>query len=106
MIKQSRIAGVAAAISAVGLLMSVPVQAQDLSKIRYMAANCANCHGTEGRSVGGIASLAGYSRDQFIRTMTEYKEGKRPASIMHQISKGYTDEQIAQLGAYFAAQRR
>jgi len=96
--------GIAAAISAVGLILSAPVQAQDLTKARYIAANCANCHGTDGRSLGGIASLAGYSRDQFIRTMKEYKDGTRPASIMHQISKGYTDEQIEQLAAFFSAQ--
>jgi cytochrome subunit of sulfide dehydrogenase len=96
--------GIAAAISAVGLMLSAPIQAQDLTKARYIAANCANCHGTEGRSAGGIPSLAGYSRDQFIRTMKEYKDGTRPASIMHQLSKGYTDEQIEQLATFFASQ--
>jgi cytochrome c553 len=38
-----------------------------------------------------------------IKKMNEYKTGKRTASIMHQLSKGYTDEQIEQISAYFAA---
>lgn len=96
----------AVALCTVALTMTVPVSAQDLSKARYLAANCANCHGTDGKSVGGIESLAGYDRDRFIRTMTEFREGKKPASIMHQLSKGYTDEQIAQLAAFFSAQRK
>lgn len=97
---------IAVALCTVALTMTAPVSAQDLSKARYLAANCANCHGTDGKSVGGTESLAGYDRDRFIRTMTEFREGKKPASIMHQLSKGYTDEQIAQLAAFFSAQRK
>lgn len=80
--------------------------AQDLNKARYLAANCANCHGTDGRSVGGMESLAGYDKDRFLRNMKEFREGTKPATIMHQISKGYTDEQIAALAAFFSAQRK
>ena len=86
------------------LAFQAPVQAQDLSKTRYLAANCANCHGTNGQSVGEIASLAGYDKGRFISTMAEFRSGKRPATIMHQLSKGYSDQQIADLAAYFAAQ--
>jgi len=98
--------GLAAILSAAALFGSASVQAQDLSKARYLAANCANCHGTDGRSVGGMASLAGYERARFIQVMTEFREGKRPATIMHQISKGYTDDQVAQMAAFFAAQKK
>ncbi len=84
--------------------LSAPVQAQDFNKTRYLAANCANCHGTDGRSVGIMASLAGYDREKFIAVMNEFRNGQRPATIMHQITKGYTDKQIVDLAAYFAAQ--
>jgi sulfide dehydrogenase cytochrome subunit len=36
--------------------------------------------------------------------MADYKSGAQPATIMHQIAKGYTDEQIKLVAAYFAAQ--
>jgi sulfide dehydrogenase cytochrome subunit len=94
----------AALIGSAALGLSVPVQAQDMSKIRYLAANCANCHGTDGRSVGIMESLAGYDKEKFISNMKEYRSGDKPATLMHQIVKGYTDEQIADLAAYFAAQ--
>jgi len=35
----------------------------------------------------------------------DFKTGKRPATIMHQLAKGYTDEQIDALAAYFSAQK-
>jgi sulfide dehydrogenase cytochrome subunit len=34
--------------------------------------------------------------------MLDFKTGKKPATIMHQLSKGYTDEQLEQLAAYFS----
>ncbi len=72
---------------------------------RNIAANCANCHGTNGKSTGGMPSLAGQSADYIARQMREFRDGKRPATIMHQLSKGYTEEQINSVAAYFAAQK-
>jgi cytochrome c553 len=72
---------------------------------RNLAATCANCHGTEGHSVGKVAALAGKPAQDTIGKLTEFKEGKRPATIMHQIAKGFTDEQIRLIADYFAAQK-
>jgi cytochrome subunit of sulfide dehydrogenase len=95
----------AAALAGSALLgVTAPVQAQDMNKVRYLAATCANCHGTDGRSVGIMESLAGYDKEKFITNMKEYRSGDKPATIMHQLVKGYTDKQIADLAAYFAAQ--
>jgi cytochrome c553 len=37
--------------------------------------------------------------------LNDYKSGNLPATIMHQIAKGYTDEQIKLIAGYFAAQK-
>lgn len=97
---------IAAVFGAATLAIQAPVQAQDFSKIRYLAANCANCHGTNGRSVGVMESLAGYDKEKFITNMKEFRSGDKPATLMHQLVKGYTDQQIADLAAYFAAQKK
>jgi cytochrome c553 len=73
---------------------------------RYLAANCANCHGTNGQSVGGMEALAGYDRGRFVQTMKAYQSGERPATLMHQIAKGYTDEQINLMADFFAGQKK
>ncbi len=72
-------------------------------QVKQWAASCAACHGTDGYSEGGMASLAGQNKAEMIKKMNEYKTGKRAATIMHQLSKGYTDEQIEQISAYFAS---
>jgi cytochrome c553 len=87
----------------VGLLGATSLANAQSLQIKQWAASCAACHGTDGYSEGGMASLAGQNKAEMIKKMNEYKTGKRTASIMHQLSKGYTDEQIEQISAYFAA---
>jgi cytochrome c553 len=94
----------AAALLALTAAMAA-AQVPDANLARNLAATCTNCHGTNGVSQGGTASLAGMPRDTMIRTMQEFKTGARPATIMHQLSKGYTDEQIALIAGWFAAQK-
>ena len=40
-----------------------------------------------------------------MAAVADYKSGARPATIMHQIAKGYTDEQIRLIAGYLAAQQ-
>jgi sulfide dehydrogenase cytochrome subunit len=94
-----------AAALAIGASPSAWAQGADASLGRNMAANCANCHGTNGASAGGMPSLAGQSKENMVRTLKEFREGKRPATIMHQLSKGYSDEQIELIAAFFAGQK-
>jgi cytochrome c553 len=72
-----------------------------------LAATCANCHGTLGKGVpnGSIPKLAGLTNEYFVEQMLAFKSGARPATIMHQLAKGYTDEQIRLLASYFASQQ-
>ncbi len=66
-------------------------------------ATCAACHGTNGTGVGNaLPSLAGQPKDALIASMRAFKAGTRPATIMHQIAKGYTDEQIEQIAAFLS----
>lgn len=81
------------------------VLAQDAHLARNLAATCANCHGTNGQAVGDMKPLAGVSAAKIIAMVADYKSGNQPATIMHQIAKGYTDDQIKLVAGYFAAQK-
>ena len=85
--------------------------AQDASiklQTRTLVASCASCHGTEGRPADGSSApvLAGVPKATLIAQLKAIKEGTRPATIMHQLSKGYTDDQIDRIATYFAALKR
>jgi cytochrome subunit of sulfide dehydrogenase len=99
--------GGAVLVALSGALLSTVSFAQgaDPNAGRDLAAACANCHGTNGASGSEMPNLAGKSAFVTIALMREFREGKRTATIMHQISKGYTDEQIALIAAYLAAQK-
>ena len=96
-----RISLVCAAVLAIA---PFTVNAQDAG--RSLAATCAMCHGTSGHSVGGNETLAGMPKGELVRKFKEFQSGAKPATVMHQISKGFTDQQLDQIAAYFAAQKR
>ena len=93
--------------AAVWVSLSGLAQAQvDPLHVRSWAASCAACHGTDGRAQPGMESLAGTNRDDLVKKMLDFKAGRKPATIMHQLSKGYSDEQIVAIAGYFAAQKK
>ena len=95
---------------ALGLLCALSsahaqTQSPDPLQVRSWAAGCANCHGTNGQAQPGMAALAGVPAAATVAKMQAYKSGALPATLMHQIAKGYSDEQIQAIAAYFAAQK-
>ncbi|MEQ1879826.1 MAG: c-type cytochrome [Burkholderiales bacterium] len=79
-------------------------QAADNVQGRNWAASCTGCHGSQGRSEEGMPQLAGLDKSLIVNAMKEFKAGARPATVMHQHAKGYTDEQVERIAEYFAAQ--
>lgn len=98
---------VKSAVSTAGLLLLWPIvgQAAEDLQARSWAASCAACHGTEGRAVGGMPALAGKPKEELYRALKAFKEGGKPATVMHQHAKGYTDAQLERIAAYFAKQK-
>ncbi|MDP1790383.1 MAG: c-type cytochrome [Methylibium sp.] len=99
-----------AAAALAGSLAAGGALAQDAAalQVRSWAATCANCHGTEGRSSSteaGLAKLAGLDKAYLVEQLTAFREGKRPATIMHQLTKGYTPAQLDAIAGYFASQK-
>ena len=86
-----------------------PALAQDAQKLRNraLAATCAQCHGTDGHAVEGqaLVRLAGMPQDYLLNQLMAFRNGQRPATIMHQITRGYSQEQLETVAAYFAAQK-
>ena len=82
-------------------------QAADPNLARNLAATCANCHGTNGKALkgAGLDPLAGLDKARALQKLAEFRNGDKPASIMHQIAKGYTDEQLELITTYFATQK-
>lgn len=97
-----KISGMALAL----LVTCMQAGAATPNQVRALAASCANCHGTQGVAQPGMESLAGVAKDDLLKKMTDFKTGKKPATIMHQLSKGYTDDELQELASYFSALKK
>jgi sulfide dehydrogenase cytochrome subunit len=101
-------AALASGLLALGIAAQAQPAAPQALYVKTLAATCANCHGTNGKALpeATVPGLAGTAAPLFTEQMNAFKSGARPATVMHQIAKGFNDQQIAQLAAYFAAQPR
>jgi len=88
------------------LVFAAGAPAQPAGHVRGLAAVCANCHGSDGHAVDGSAvpGLAAMPAPYIVEQMKAFRAGTRPSTVMQQIAKGFSDTQVEQLAAYFAAQ--
>ncbi len=86
------------------LALGASLASAQVAQVKVWAAACANCHGTNGYALPGNETLAGKDKAELLQKMLDFKSGRKPATLMHQLTKGYTDEQLTEIAAYFAAQ--
>jgi len=58
-----------------------------------------------GAARGDAVALAGLRKEDLVRNLQDFKSGRKPATIMHQLAKGYTDAQLELIAGWFAAQK-
>lgn len=84
------------------VLFLVPVLPSAAPSATLLAESCTGCHGSNGHSQGQtIPSIVGYPVSYFIKTMQAFKSGDRPSTVMGRIAKGYNDEEIKAMAAFF-----
>jgi sulfide dehydrogenase cytochrome subunit len=72
---------------------------------KMLADTCAGCHGTNGNSVGPASpSISAMDPVVFVDTMLAFQSGDTYSTIMGRIAKGYTEEELEQMGEYFHQQ--
>ncbi|MBT9489680.1 MAG: c-type cytochrome [Rubrivivax sp.] len=93
-------------LSAVLLLLVSPCWAAGPSplQVQVWAASCMACHGTDGRAAGAGRAIAGQAADVLLKSLQDYRDGRRPATVMHQHARGYSDAELALIAEHFARQ--
>jgi sulfide dehydrogenase cytochrome subunit len=70
-----------------------------------LSNSCAACHGTGGKSPGAIPSINGKSSSFIEQSLKDFRDGKRPATVMGRHASGYNDEEIKLIAEFFASQK-
>jgi len=103
----TRVIGYGALLSALmagpGLLPATAAE-QSTFDVTVLAASCANCHGTDGRSPGSIPSIAGRPESILGEQLKAFKSDNPPAgtTVMNRLAKGLSDEQLDALALHFS----
>lgn len=85
-------------------LMSV-VHAGDAEAGKAKSATCAACHGADGNSLAPtFPKIAGQGERYLVKQMLDIRDGRRSVPEMVPFVSGLSDEDIADISAYFAAQ--
>ena len=87
-------------------LLGFVVSAQaagDAQAGKAKAGACAGCHGANGEGVKPNPALVGKSESEIVQALTEYKSGKRANPIMKTFAGSLSDQDMANLGAYYGS---
>jgi len=77
--------------------------AGDAQAGKAKASTCVGCHGANGEGVAPNPALAGKNEDDFVQALKDYKSGKRSNAIMKTFASPLSDQDMANLGAYYAS---
>ena len=85
------------------LAMSAAQAAGDPAAGKAKAVACAGCHGANGQGIPPNPALAGKSEDQLLQALKDFKSGKRSNAVMNAMTAGLSDQDMANLAAYYAS---
>jgi cytochrome c553 len=86
--------------------ISVAQAAGDPAAGKAKAAVCAACHGANGQGVPPNPALVGKSEDDMLQAMKDYKSGKRANAVMKGMTAALSDQDMANLAAYYASLKK
>ena len=66
------------------------------------AAACAGCHGENGEGIEPNPGLAGLEEDYLVEQLKAFKEGTRADPMMQMFSTGLSEQDMADLAAFYA----
>jgi len=94
----------AAAFLAAVFLSGGPAVAGDPEAGRQKALKCQTCHGLDGVSkIPDAPHIGGQNEYYLVKSLKAYKTGQRKDEMMNFIVSELSDEDIADLAAYFAS---
>jgi cytochrome c553 len=91
-------------ILALAALAAAPANAGDPAAGRKKAVQCQACHGLDGKAkLPDAPNLAGQNEQYLVKALGDFKTGERKNDMMSLMAPKLSDEDIADLAAYYAS---
>lgn len=96
---------IATGILAAGLLMAGHAHADGNAALgKTKSTPCAACHGPDGKGIApNFPVIAGQHASYLVHSLEQYRSGERKNAVMGPQAVGLSDEDIADLAAYYAS---
>ena len=88
-----------------GILFWAGIVAAAAAEAPPGAASCSGCHAAKAGVDTPVARLAGQDPAAMVAAMQAYRSGQRPATVMDRIAKGFSNDEIKAIAAWYGAQR-
>jgi cytochrome c553 len=69
------------------------------------ASSCSGCHPVSRSVDTPVKRLVGAKAADIVSAVQEFRSGKRPATVMDRIAKGFTDDEIKAIADWYGAQK-
>jgi sulfide dehydrogenase cytochrome subunit len=69
------------------------------------ATSCSGCHASGASVATDVPRLVGRDPTDIVTALQEFRAGKRPATVMDRIAKGFTDDETSAIAAWLTAQK-
>jgi sulfide dehydrogenase cytochrome subunit len=101
-----RSAGLGAAIACVLLCAGMWAAPSSAADAPAGAMSCSGCHPTGANIDTPVPRLLGQDPAAIVAAMQAFRSGTRPATVMDRIAKGFSDDEIRSIAAWYGAQRQ
>ena len=93
----------------ISMVITYEALAGDAQAAKAKVPLCVGCHGAQGEGKAAVQglpaypALAGQIEDYLVKSILAYKNDERKDPVMGAIAKSLSDEDIANLAAYYSA---
>jgi cytochrome c553 len=87
-------------------VLAVPALANaagDAAAGKDKSSQCTSCHGVDGKGLANNPAIAGKPEGELLKSLMDYKTGANSNMMMGMVTKKLSDEDLADLAAYYAS---
>ena len=94
-------------VTAAALCLAVPghALAAGLADAPPGALSCSGCHATAAKADAAVPRLIGRNPADIVAAMQAFKSGQVPSTVMERIAKGFSDDEVKAIAAWYGAQK-